>query len=102
MTVHEQYDIKKAQYMKYNAEVEVYKTQLNKATDALKEKLADLSSRTSVVEDTTLRNRIELAIENVNKGLKNFDTQDALDEAMKELAAVASILEQQIMRALND
>lgn len=102
MTVHEQYDIKKAQYMKYNAEVEVYKTQLNKATDALKEKLADLSSRTSAVEDTALRNRIELAIENVNKGLRSIDTQGILDEAMKELAAAASILEQQIMRALND
>lgn len=102
MTVHEQYDNKKAQYMRYTAEVAVYEEQLQKAISALKEKLNELYTRISVVEDIDLRNRVEQAIANINSSLTNLDNTETLAEATKELSAAASVLEQQIMRALND
>lgn len=102
MTVHELYDSKKEQYLRYSAELKVYEEQLTAAITNLLDKAHTLQTFARSVKDEYIRNSILAVTARLEENPSVAKDVNVLLECKNKLEEIAGALEREITRELND
>lgn len=102
MTIHEIYNERKEQYLKYSAEIKVYNTQMQQLVTQLLENIETMRTATNAIQNDEIRTGLNAVLDKLEHAPSLADDDALLKECYDKLEELAALLEQDIRRALND